>query len=393
MASMLDNILELITPATLTRAAARTGASESALTAGFGAAIPAILGTMAKRSGDTSFMTELGRLALGASDSDPLTAAKAFLSPATGGIDTTTPMGGWLSGLFGNNLSSVTDAIGRSAGLSSGPAASLLSIGTSLVLGYLGRMMRTDRLDASGLADRLRSEQANITAALPQGFNLTRVPSDRAPSYVDAAPARSARSVGSWAIPLLLIVLGLGALAWFANRFRPEQTVARVDDATMKAVGTAGVVTRDMLSRTLPGNINITIPKGSMEERFTKYVESPSVSGLNTFDLDRIGFTSGSSSLTGESREQIQNIATIMRAYPSVHVIVGGHTDNQGNAAINRELSTARAETVAEALQRAGGPADRVHAQGFGDSKPIADNSTEEGRARNRRVTLEVTAR
>src|SRR6185295_17934499 len=125
MATMLDNIRELITPATLVRTSALTGASESAVTAGFGAVIPAILGTVAKRSGDTRFMTELGRLALGASDSDPLTAAKAFLSPATGGIDTTSPMGGWLSGLFGNNLSSVTDAIGRSAGLSSGPAASL----------------------------------------------------------------------------------------------------------------------------------------------------------------------------------------------------------------------------------------------------------------------------
>jgi len=82
-----------------------------------------------------------------------------------------------------------------------------------------------------------------------------------------------------------------------------------------------------------------------------------------------------------------------MRAYPSVHVIVGGHTDNQGNADVNRELSTARAEAVADALKNAAAPADRVHAQGFGDSKPIADNSTEAGRARNRRVTLEVTAR
>jgi OOP family OmpA-OmpF porin len=392
MASMLDNIRELITPATITRAAALTGASESAVTTGFAAAIPAILGTVAQRSGDSSFMAQLGRLALGASDSDPLTAAKAFLSPATGGIDTTKPMGGWLSGLFGNNLSSVTDAISRSAGMSRGSAASLLSIGSSLVLGYLGRMMRSDRLDASGLADRLRGEQANITAALPQGFNLTRVPSDRAPSYVDAAPA-PARSAGSWAIPLLLMVLGLGALAWFANRFRPEQTVARVEDATMKAIGTAGEVRRDMLSRTLPGNISITIPTGSMEERFTKYVESPSVSGSNTFDFDRIEFMSGSSSLTGESREQVQNIAAIMRAYPSVHVTVGGHTDNQGDAAANLELSTARAEAVADALKKAGGPADRVHAQGFGDSRPIADNSTEAGRARNRRVTLEVTAR
>ena len=392
MATMLHNIRELITPATLTRAAALTGASESAVTTGFAAAIPAILGTVAKRSGDSSFMAQLGHLALGASDSDPLTAAKAFLSPATGGIDATTPMGGWLWGLFGNNLSSVTDAIGRASGMSRGSAASLLSIGTSVVLGYLGRMMRSERLDASGLADRLRGEQANIAAALPSGFNLTRVPSNRVASYFDMART-PARSVGSWAIPLLLMVLGLGALAWFASRFRPEQTVARVEDATRKAVGTSGVVTRDMLRRTLPGNINIAIPRGSMEERFTKYVESSSVSGSNTFDFDRIGFTSGSSSLTNQSREQIQNIAAIMRAYPSVHVTVGGHTDNEGNAADNRELSTARAAAVADALKKAGGGADRVHAQGFGASRPIADNSTEAGRARNRRVTLEVTAR
>jgi outer membrane protein OmpA-like peptidoglycan-associated protein len=392
MTSMLDNIRELITPATLTRAAALTGESESALRTGFGAAIPAILGTLAKRADDSRFMTELGRLALGASDSDPLTAAKAFRSPTTGGIDTTTPMGGWLSGLFGNNLSSVTDAISRFAGVSSGSAASLLSIGTSLVLGYLGRMMRSDRVDASGLADRLRREQANITAALPPGFNLTGVTNSRSPSNVDAAPAL-ARSAGSWAIPLLLTVLGLGALVWFANRFRPEQTVARVEDTTTKAVGTAGAATRDMLSRTLPGNIKITIPTGGMEDRVAKYVESPSVSGSNTFDFDRIGFMSGSSSLTEESREQIQNIATIMRAYPSVHVTVGGHTDNKGNAAANRELSRARAEAVADALTRTGIPTDRVQPQGFGDSKPIADNSTEAGRTRNRRVTLEVTAR
>lgn len=392
MASMLDNVRELITPATLTRVAALTGASESTLTTGFGAAIPAILGTLATRSDDSRFMTELGRLALGSSDSDPLTTAKAFLSPTTGGIDTTTPMGGWLSGLFGNNLSSVTDAISRFAGMSSASSASLLSIGTSLVLGYLGRMMRSDRLDASGLADRLRSEQANIADALPREFNLTRAASDRAPSYVDAAPVR-APSAGSWAIPLLLTVLGLGALAWFANRFSPEQTVARVEDATTKAVGTAGVVTRDMLSRTLPGNINITVPAGSMEDRFAKYMESPSISGSNTFEFDRIEFMSGSSSLTEESREQIQNIATIMRAYPSVHVTVGGHTDNRGNAAANRELSRARAEAVADGLTKAGVPADRLYPQGFGDSKAIADNSTEAGRTQNRRVTLEVTAR
>src|SRR5262245_43445631 len=155
MASMLDNIRELITPSVISRTAALTGDSDSALTTGLSATIPAILATLAKRADDNGFMTQLSRLATGAADADPLTAAKAFMSPTTTGIDTTTPMGGWLSSLFGHNVSSVTDAIARYAGLRSSSAAQLLSIGSSLVLGYLGRLMRSDRLDATGL----RSEE------------------------------------------------------------------------------------------------------------------------------------------------------------------------------------------------------------------------------------------
>src|SRR5262245_60559906 len=173
MASMLDNIRDLIRPAMVSRAAVVTGDSESALTTGFSAAIPAILATLASRSNDNGFMAQLGRLAKGsAEDSDPLSAAKAYMSPKTGGIDETTPMGEWVSNLFGNNGSSVTDAIGRFAGLRGGSAPWLLSIAASLVLKYLGRLMASDRLDAAGLASRLRYEQADFAAAIPRGFNI-----------------------------------------------------------------------------------------------------------------------------------------------------------------------------------------------------------------------------
>lgn len=391
MASMLDNIRELITPSVLSRAAALTGDSESALTTGLSATIPTILATLAKRSDDSGFMQQLSRLAMGAADSDPLTAAKAFMSPTTTGIDTTTPMGGWLSSLFGHNVSSVTDAIGRYAGLRSSSAATLLSIGASLVLGYLGRLMRSDRLDATGLANRLRREQADYTAAVPHGFHIPGFVREEAKQYVRPEPER--RSAGNWAIPLLLTVLGLGALAWWANRYRPEGTVARVEDRTMGAVGTAGEKVRDVITRTLPGNVNLTVPSGGMEDRLTTYIETPSAAGSNVFTFDRISFMTGSSSLTEESREQINNVCAIMRAYPSAQVTVSGHTDNVGSSAANMELSKARAEAVADALARGGVASDRVHAEGFGDSKPIADNSTDAGRAQNRRVALEVTSR
>src|SRR5262245_1983507 len=391
MASMLDNIRELITPSVISRTAALTGDSDSALTTGLSATIPAILATLAKRADDNGFMTQLSRLATGAADASPTRRSSDLMSPTTTGIDTTTPMGGWLSSLFGHNVSSVTDAIARYAGLRSSSAAQLLSIGSSLVLGYLGRLMRSDRLDATGLANRLRREQADFVAAVQPDLHLPGFAREEAKTYVTPEPER--RPAANWAVPLLLTVLGLGALAWWANRYRPESTVATVEDRTTGAVGTAGERTGEMVTRTLPGNIDLKVPTGGMEDRLATYVESPSASGSNVFTFDLIAFMPGSSSLTQDSNEQIDNIAAIMRAYPSAQVTIGGHTDNSGSSAANMELSKARAESVADALTRNGVNADRVQSEGFGDSRPVADNTTEDGRVQNRRVTLEVTSR
>src|SRR5262245_4273077 len=264
MASILDNIRALVTPAMLSEAAALAGTSVSALGKGRGAAIPGILVALANRSGDGGFMKQLGNLALGTSDSDPLAAAKAFMTPSNAAIDTTTPMGNWLSGLFGNNFSSVTNALAQYAGVRSASAASLLSIGASVVLGYLGRLMRSDRLDANGLANRLRSERSEYAAAIPAGFNIPAFARDVPPHRYDTAVTVPERRAGSWAVPLLLSALALGTLAWWANRHRPEQTVARVTDTAPRTVGTSGVKVTDMATRALPGNIVIMIPRGSM---------------------------------------------------------------------------------------------------------------------------------
>jgi outer membrane protein OmpA-like peptidoglycan-associated protein len=74
-------------------------------------------------------------------------------------------------------------------------------------------------------------------------------------------------------------------------------------------------------------------------------------------------------------------------------VAVVGHTDSVGNEADNVILSRARANTVAAKLTAKGVQPQRVHAEGFGSQRPIADNATEAGRAENRRVELGVTVR
>ena len=92
-------------------------------------------------------------------------------------------IGGWLSGLWsGGSVSAITNAVARYAGVRAASASSLLSLGGPLVLGYLGRLMRSDNLDGPKLAQRLQAERGTLAAAMPAGFNAFLPSCDRSPT-------------------------------------------------------------------------------------------------------------------------------------------------------------------------------------------------------------------
>ncbi|MDG2524960.1 OmpA family protein [Stenotrophomonas sp. HITSZ_GD] len=102
-------------------------------------------------------------------------------------------------------------------------------------------------------------------------------------------------------------------------------------------------------------------------------------------------FASGSAELTRDNAEVLARSAAALRAAPAgTRVEVGGHSDDSGDPATNMALSQARAESVVAALLADGVPPDRLQAKGYGAAQPVADNGTEEGRARNRRMTFTV---
>ncbi len=100
-------------------------------------------------------------------------------------------------------------------------------------------------------------------------------------------------------------------------------------------------------------------------------------------------FASGSTDLTEENDPILQSIADAILATPGINVEVVGHTDNQGSVEINQELSERRAEAVQVRLIELGVPAERLDFRGAGESEPIGDNDTEEGRDANRRIAFE----
>lgn len=101
-----------------------------------------------------------------------------------------------------------------------------------------------------------------------------------------------------------------------------------------------------------------------------------------------IHFDTGKATIQPDSEDTLKQVVVLLQQNPDLKLRVEGHTDNQGTAAANQALSEKRAQAVVAWLTAHGASAAQLKAQGFGQSKPVADNSSEEGRAKNRRVEL-----
>ncbi|MCM2680789.1 OmpA family protein [Echinimonas agarilytica] len=102
-----------------------------------------------------------------------------------------------------------------------------------------------------------------------------------------------------------------------------------------------------------------------------------------TFDVNR-------ADVKPEFTSVLTRIASVVNHYPKTMIEVAGHTDSTGSASYNQTLSENRANSVKSYLGQQGTMYERINAIGFGESRPVADNNTAEGRANNRRVEIEL---
>ncbi len=101
-----------------------------------------------------------------------------------------------------------------------------------------------------------------------------------------------------------------------------------------------------------------------------------------------VNFDTGKATIRPDSAGTLETAAAALKAVGNLKVEVAGHTDNVGTPEANQKLSQERAQAVMAALVGRGITANRLTAKGYGQTSPVADNRTEEGRARNRRVEL-----
>lgn len=146
--------------------------------------------------------------------------------------------------------------------------------------------------------------------------------------------------------------------------------------------GTAGAVIghqMDQQAKELKQNI-----PGATVERVGEGIQVTFSSGLLfDFDSDRV---------LGESAKNLKTLAKSLDKYPGSNLLVVGHTDSLGTSAYNQDLSLRRARATSAYLTSQGVLLERIKSDGKGESEPVADNNTEAGQARNRRVEVAIFA-
>jgi len=397
--SVFSSLFNMLDSSSINEIASRLAEPGRAVSRGLEASTASLISYLAGRSSDPASMNHTFRLVTEA-PSDLNVSNLASAVTGSGGASSTTASlldsGKKIISLaFGSDQSSILSAIGKSAGLRASSVPSLLSMAAALLMTALGRLVRGEHLSQEQLGGLLVDESAGIKGLLPAGLQ------DQFERPAPAAATARPLAIGSipdprpsspswlWVIAALFLI---PLLMWLFNRAHVRQ-VTRVTQAAVERARLGATGLGNFVIRNLPGNVQLKVPQLGVESRLLEFIQDPSknVDEVIWFDFDRLLFNTNSAELQPASREQLGNIATILKAYPDVHIKVGGYTDNTGDPQHNLKLSQDRADAVVRELVDLGVKPERLESQGYGDQYPVADNSTAEGRAKNRRISMRVT--
>ena len=132
---------------------------------------------------------------------------------------------------------------------------------------------------------------------------------------------------------------------------------------------------------------DVDVPGG--EHRMT-YTLSMKYDPPRTFTLKNVFFDTGKATLKKESFPALDELVDALKTKPAMVIEIAGHTDNVGSAEANQLLSAGRAVSVRDFLLSIGVKPTQVKAKGYGETQPVADNATEEGRQQNRRTEVRI---
>lgn len=400
------------------QASSLLGESEEAVGKAISAAIPTVLGGILTRIDDPEALgglleqfksmasgnisDQLGGL-LSESDNEELKASRSILD-----------------GSFSGRQDDFSDLISKLSGVKLSSASGILALVGSLIGKVLGNKAANEGMDAAGLATIIADQKGNILSGLPAGagalLGFSDLPKIAMPTVVDPNEAKPADTVeqkpvvverpagSNWMVPAVGAAVVAGVIWWFtrpAVAATPEPNKPPVSTETSEPKPAKS--TENPTHQTTTGPAEFELPDGtkmktarnSIEGELLAFLsdESKPVDETTWFNFRDLKFDSGKSTLKAGTYDEIVRLAAILKAYPQVNLKIGGYTDNTGDPEQNRTLSADRAKSVLVALAAFGVAAERLESEGYGPDFPVASNDTEEGRAKNRRIAIRVTAK
>jgi OOP family OmpA-OmpF porin len=394
--------------------------------AGLTKAVPAILCALHQKTATTAGQNDLfGMLQRGGFDGRQRDNLGKIASTPGGLADLAQVGGPLLTTLFGTRLSPLIDWLASAAGLSKSGANSLLALAVPLVLNVIGRQTaNAGTFDVASLTRLIKDQGVVLGSASPAGLSQALGVSQCGEAPVRVPPA--AASGGRWWW-LLLLLLPLLFFVWRSCQREPVVVAPPAPPAPRPAPAVSfsaapasvkqGQCATLTWSSTNASSVSIEPGVGKVDPSGSKQVcptsatqytisvagEGGSKTASTTVSVTALApkaiifgeaalFEFDKSELKPEGKAKISEYRELAKEELSRanKVIITGYTDNVGAPDYNSALSLKRAEAVRDYLISVGADPTKFEVSGAGEAKPIADNSTEEGRASNRRVEVLV---
>ena len=409
--NLLDLVKDQITSSLATQASSFLGESESSVTSAMSGMLPTILGSLVQKTATPTGAQNMMDLIDGL-DLNSLGNIAGIFSEGPSSVNNLLSIGGNISKvLFGDKETNVVDTLSGLSGLGSGSTSTLLKTATPFIVSLVGSHVKGK--GASFLTSLLGSQSSYLKNLIPAdvsnliGFNDLDS-NINPPMTTPINPTATSNGESSWLKWLLPALLALSVLYYLGTKGcakkvseSTDEIITAIDSSAIKAtdamgsaVDSMGAAVGKLFSYKLPSGFELAnASEGGIENNLITFIEDANrvVDKETWFDFDHLLFDTGKATLQPESQVQLQNVAEILKAFPKVNLKIGGYTDNQGDPKANLRLSVDRAHNVKNELIKLGIDANRLEADGYGDKHPIGDNATEEGRQKNRRISVRVT--
>lgn len=382
MADVVATVLEALAGEPAVKAGAVLGLEPATVERGLGALLPVLLAGAARLFGESGAQPLLAMAEGALAGGNPLDRLDSVLGDETARAELLEDGQAMARNLMGRNADGLEAGLASLLSVQPATVRQMAALSAPLLIGGMARASG-GALTGESLGALMSSARESLSGQLPAGVATLIDPSWAAGAPAAPPPPTDPQPQGRLWLPWA--IAGAVAVAGLVGLRSCQQSGPAVDESR------PAVALGEPLDQTvaLPRGIIIVVRQGGAVDTVRRYLATAEAAGRR-FVIDNLAFDEASNQLTGESQQTIDGIAGVMKAWPDTRIRLIGFTDDVGDAMENLERSQARAAAVKGALVESGVEPERIEVEGRGEAEPIAPNDTEEGRAENRRVELEV---